>query len=76
MVLRAFEMPLGLLFLTGKWHGWRTAEGAAVGFSSLDFEKRESILRSLLTSPIAPTRGVRACVDCWFRVSLRIVCSI
>lgn len=62
MVFRAMEMPLGLLFLTGKWHGWKTEDGAAAGFSSLPFETRERIIGALLTSPIAPTRGVRACV--------------
>ncbi len=62
MVLRAFEMPLGLLFLSGKWHGWRTPEGSPAGFSSLPFEARERIIANILTSPIGPTRGVCAWV--------------
>lgn len=68
MVLRALEMPLGLLFLAGQWHGWKTPDGnnkgAARGFSSLPFPARERVMRALLTSPIAPTRGVRVFVVC------------
>lgn len=60
MVLRALEMPLGLLFLSGQWHGWKDQDkGAPIGFSSLPFAARERIIGALLTSPIAPTRGVR-----------------
>lgn len=60
MVLRALEMPLGLLFLSGQWHGRKTKQGTAVGFSSLPFAARERIIGALLRSPIAPTRGVCA----------------
>lgn len=61
MVLRALEMPAGLLFLSGQWHGWKDPDtGASIGFSFLPFVARERIIGALLTSPIAPTRGVCA----------------
>lgn len=50
LVMRTLENPLGLFFLTGVVTTKR--------FSDLPFERRETALINMLTSRIAPLRGV------------------
>lgn len=60
MVFKALEMPLGLLFLTGRWYGW----GSKGRFSAMPFQTREDVIQRLLVSYVVPIRGVSGNREC------------